>query len=256
MMIACTSISGSPGVTSWALILALAWATPQPDESDRRTCIIECDPDGGVLGCRYDVGVNPGVASLIASTRRDHGLEVSRHGREVADSVFVIPSSESALTCESVLAAGGEALGETLAEDRSLWFVDLGRASRSPITGPLQQAAAMTILWTRAERESIIQVPAAVTRLQMGGRDVIVAVVGKSGYEPNELQRFFGSQAVIELPSADNLPRLAARLVEGGRIRRHPAWTAALDAVTIIRSFLPTPPPQRTYWRPEGAPAK
>ena len=69
MIVTVGSVRGSPGVTSWSLLLAAAW--PAGPAVDR--VVLEADPDGGVLGARYGLGVEPGAVSLIAALRRSRG---------------------------------------------------------------------------------------------------------------------------------------------------------------------------------------
>jgi hypothetical protein len=69
------SVRGSPGVTSWALLLAAAW----PAEFDVERAVLEADVSGGVIGARYGLGVEPGAVSLTAALRRTEGnIDVNR----------------------------------------------------------------------------------------------------------------------------------------------------------------------------------
>ena len=63
-----------PGATSWTLLLAAAWRA----DENRRKVVLEADPDGGVLGVRYGVGVDPGAISLASAARRSRsaGFEI------------------------------------------------------------------------------------------------------------------------------------------------------------------------------------
>ena len=81
MIVSLCSVRGSPGVTSWSLLLAAAW----PGEYAAERVVLEADCDGGVLGARYGFGVDPGVVSLIAALRRadSHAVDVSVHARRV-----------------------------------------------------------------------------------------------------------------------------------------------------------------------------
>ena len=87
MIVALGSIRGAPGVTSWAVLLAAAW----PPEFQIERVVLEADPAGGVLGARYGLGVEPGVAAFLASLRRNDAelLDVEPFARMVDNHVWV-----------------------------------------------------------------------------------------------------------------------------------------------------------------------
>ena len=93
MIVALGSIRGAPGVTSWAVLLAAAW----PPEFQIERVVLEADPAGGVLGARYGLGVEPGVAAFLASLRRNDAelLDVEPFARMVDNHVWVMPEPET-----------------------------------------------------------------------------------------------------------------------------------------------------------------
>ena len=80
MIVTLASVRGSPGVTSWALLLAAAW----PAAVDAERVVVEADLDGGVLGARYGLGVDPGVVSLIAALAPQRGSRGAGRGARPA----------------------------------------------------------------------------------------------------------------------------------------------------------------------------
>src|SRR5688572_10390884 len=90
-----SSVRGAPGVTSWSLLLASAWPSPRTDR-----VVLEADADGGVLAARYGLGVEPGVAALVAAARRHdpraRWVDLADVARRLSERVWVVPGPESA----------------------------------------------------------------------------------------------------------------------------------------------------------------
>ena len=130
MIITVSSVRGSPGVTSWSLLLAAAW----PPEYGVDRVVLEADVDGDVLGARYGFGVDPGVVSLIAALRRTdtRQVDLAEHGRRAGDGVWVVPGPETSEQADRVWHGSAEAVAEYLAGDHRVWIVDVGRA-RAPL---------------------------------------------------------------------------------------------------------------------------
>ena len=63
-LIACASVSGSPGVTTAALGLAAYWPL------DLTPLLAEADPSGGDLQVLFSLPESPGTVSLAAAARR------------------------------------------------------------------------------------------------------------------------------------------------------------------------------------------
>ena len=144
MIVVLGSVHGSPGVTSWSLLLAAAW----PVESGTERVVLEADAAGGVLGARYGWGVEPGLASLAAALRRnENNVDVGEHGREVVPGLFVVPAPETAERTSAVLRACSDELAERLANDGRVWFVDVGRLDeRAQMMGFVERAAATLLV--------------------------------------------------------------------------------------------------------------
>src|SRR3954447_20330643 len=114
MIVTLSSVRGSPGVTSWCLLLGAAW----PPALGSERVVLEADVSGGVLGARYGLGVEPGAVSLLASLRRDgDAVEVEGRGRRVADGVWVVPGPEAAEQAAAVWGPTAEAVAPRLADD-------------------------------------------------------------------------------------------------------------------------------------------
>ena len=251
MIVTTSSVHGSPGATSWTLLSAGGW----PSAAAVERVVLEADADGGVLAARYGLGVDPGVATLVAAVRRhdDHGdaIDLSSVARRLGESVWVIPSAESG---ERVVPVWGSSAGDVAAmaaRDARVWLVDCGRAWRSTVAEAFVARSDLAIVVCGGRQEDLVAVPARVTGLQqIGAGSVGVLVVGRSAYTLGELGDFFGTGLVWQVRQSDDLVELASLVFTSRRARRSWVWREALEVaariaerVTPIMSVAETPPP-------------
>jgi hypothetical protein len=236
MIVTLSSVRGSPGVTSWALLTAAAW----PQEVAAERVVLEADLDGGVLGARYGIGVEPGVAGLVAAVRR-HGagsdLDLTAFARHMAGGVRVVPEPESAEQCALVWssAANVDGVAAAAASDRRVWIVDAGRLRGRVLGDPFVARSALTVVLCRNAQEDLVQVPSRVAALQRIGGAVGVMVVGKPAYPRDELVHFFGSGLLWQVEASKDLPTVAgAVLGHNRRARRTLLWRSALEVAAEL----------------------
>lgn len=230
MIVCLSSVAGSPGVTSWSLLLGAAW--PRDYGVDR--VVVEAGRDGGVLGARYPaVGVEPGVAALAAAIRRHELgqlLPMTEFARKVADGLWVVPQPESAEASSLLWSTGSttSVVATALAADARVWLVDAGRCGPGSPAVTLSASSAMSLVWSGVTHEELVGVPARVRALQRPGTPVGVVLVGTSGYQPDDLRRFFGTGLVWSVPTQRDLPAWVSAVLAGGRARRSWLWRQAL----------------------------
>lgn len=230
MIITVSSLGGAPGATSWALLLASA--RPATDTTIR--VVLEADPDGGVLGARYDVGVDPGAVSLVAACGRDNQIVLPEHGRQIQDNMWIVPGPELAETAQPVWVRGANPVARALAEDERTWIVDLGRLGPNSPVNPFADHAVMNILVAHVGNESLVQIPARINRLKTKNTATGLILVGKSGHPIPDLVEFSGADKVWEVPNVVGLPSLVAKMIAGGRARRHMVWRNAITITTDV----------------------
>ncbi|MBU3688421.1 MAG: hypothetical protein FGM29_02505 [Actinobacteria bacterium] len=192
--------------------------------------MLEADVDGGVLGARYGLGVEPGVVSFIASLRRSgDAVAVGEHGRMAAPGLWLVPGPESAEQAGSVWSGTAGQVAARLAGDDRVWLVDGGRLSQTKPTIPLAEWSNLTVVVSRSASEDLLQVPRRVAWLQQHASAVGVLVVGKAPYGSRELAEFFGTASVWTAADSDALPDLAGQALTPGRARRSPLWRSAVE---------------------------
>lgn len=245
MIVTIGSNRGSPGSTSWSLLLAAAW----PAEYGLERVVVEADAAGGVIGARYGLGVDPGTVSLTAGLRRSDGaVPVEAHGRLLAEGLWVVPGPESAEQAAGLWENSARDVADRLVADERLWLVDAGRlTSDSPATA-FASRSLYTVLVSSSATEHLVAIPSRVNALQSAcGARLGVLLIGPASNPAAELRTFLG---VSDVWTVDHLPDLAdtvgAVMVGKPRARRSLAWRQAVSTASeIARLVIPQGEPRR-----------
>ncbi len=235
MIVTVGSIRGSPGVTSWSLLLAAAWPTAFGAER----VVLEADPSGGVLGARYGWGVDPGTVSLIAALRRGgpgNRIAVESHARSVAPEMWVVPGPESAEQARAVLAASAPDVAAGLRGDDRAWFVDAGRLDESNPTLATVSEAAVSLVVCGGRPEDVVALRSRVGLLRRHGAGTVGVIVTSScPYQRGELAGFAEADQVWLAPADVDLREVAAAVLgPSRRARRTMVWRRALDVAADV----------------------
>ena len=241
--VALTSASGSPGVTTTAVGLALTWPRP--------VLLIEADPTGGsgVLAGyfrgthEYDVGLielalspsspadalrdvvrplNDGLASFVAGTRS--------------------PAQATALT--RVWEPLGEALADLDMQGQDV-IVDAGRLGLLGSPEPLLAGADLALLVTRSSLPALAAARswASVVRRERGWRQAGALLIGEGDpYGPREVSKVLDLPLIATLADAPDAAAVfhrgatPPRNFESGPLVRSLRAAAASIQATIARS--------------------
>jgi hypothetical protein len=240
VIVALGSVRGSPGVTSWTMLLAAAW---EQESVDRGRVVLEADPDGGVLAARYGVGVDPGAITFAASHRRGVGewLEVAEHSRDLGSNVMLIPGTESADRASSMWRDAAPTTASAIAANsRFDWFVDCGRFRPESPSLAFTDVAALTILVVGPMIEDLLQLPATLRLLQPRNGTVVNDWSSASRLTGvQEIKDFLRSEHVFLAPSSRNLPAETAAIISTNRARRGWLWRSALTLVAELKATMP-----------------
>lgn len=233
MIVTVGSIRGAPGVTSWSLLLAVAW--PAVRVVDR--VVLEADVCGGVIGARYGLGVEPGAVSFTAGLRRnDSSVPLDSHGRRCGSGVWVVPAPESAEQAHGLWESSAGGVADRLAVDDRWWFVDAGRLTSASPAASFASRSAFTVLVCRATPEDLVAVPSRVAALSSGCSDRLgVVVMGRPAHNRDELSAFFGLRSVwVVRDSADTVAVVGSLLAGDVRARRSSLWRSAVEVAADI----------------------
>lgn len=200
-LIALTSASGAPGVSTTALGMALKWPRP--------ALLVEADPTGGAgVLAGYLRGTRPYLRGLIelaltASTIEDGLAEVVEQieGTEVSF-VAGTRTHAQATALRDLWAPLADALVALEAHGQDV-VVDAGRLGMIGSPGPLLAAADVVLLVVRTDLPSISAARSwteTVVRGDLGWQHAGVLVVGEGNpYSSREVTRALGLPAVASI---------------------------------------------------------
>jgi hypothetical protein len=231
------SIRGAPGVTSWAVLLAAAW----PPTVDVERVVLEADPAGGVLGARFQIGVDPGLPQFLAGLRRsdEPTPNIDRFARMVSDHIWIIPAPETGERTRAVLGSITDDIARRLADDQRIWFVDTGRLDDTNPSIALLNEASLAVLVVGSRTEDLVQVPSCVERLQKRCARTALIVSGQTPFTEAELVEFSAADVVWIVGDRNDLAAGAALALAGRRGRRTWAWRQALDVASAAAAMVP-----------------
>jgi hypothetical protein len=250
-LIACASVSGSPGVTTAALGLAAYWPL------DLTPLLAEADPSGGDLQVLFSLPESPGTVSLAAAAGRSAGPDLLwRHAQWLAPRLAVVPGpagADQAAATGARLAAGSWAPVTAAAASGAMIVADCGRASPGTPAAPLIQAADVLLIVTTADAAALAHLHARLGALRRLNPQAQLLLTGPRGpWPPAEIS------ATLQAPVAGRLPHDPAgtSALRGHHVRRGPGtrWrsperlpllTAAADTAARLASLLVTTAPGR-----------
>jgi hypothetical protein len=237
-LVALVSPGGSPGVTTTALALSLAWPRP--------VIVAECDPAGGSVLAGALGGYHPGGVGLM-----EHAIEAGRDPEAGADALagqlvpldcsqarMVLPGLTDPRQAAGLVSAWA-AVAATLAAQDADVIADCGRLDAGPVQPLPILAAAATVAIVM--RPTLRQVWAARPRIEMlaqlvGGTERLVLIVtGPGSYPARDVSASVGVPLLAQLP-ADATS--AGVLSDGAPQRRDfasgPLLTAARGAASAL----------------------
>jgi MinD-like ATPase involved in chromosome partitioning or flagellar assembly len=222
------STRGSPGVTTTAVALALAWPA-----DGARPVVVEADPDGGSAADRAGLAQDPGLATLATASRRGPGATtIADHCQELPAGVRVLvgpPSPEEM----GVALGDAERLLHVLAGGPDDVVIDAGRLRPDAPTGPLVRAADTLLLVARPVLDELRATRHRVEALRGDGLEAGLVLIGDRPYPPAEVADALGA-AVVGVLVDD---RRAARAVWSAvpvRARRNPLVRAAGSVAAAV----------------------
>lgn len=194
------SVSGSPGVTTLSLGLALAWPRP--------VLLVEADPSGGsAILAGYCTGLaRPGLSELVLA-HRHHQLAEELPSRlfPLADSnASLLPGLRSSQQAASLLGVWDALLDALRRREQSTGvdvIVDAGRSGTVGSPEPLMTESDVTVVVTGTGLPELARVRSWLPRLQEGSAGVVRLVIAGRvrPYSTAEVTKTLGVPAVGEI---------------------------------------------------------
>ncbi|HZM79898.1 MAG TPA: hypothetical protein VFC19_29550 [Candidatus Limnocylindrales bacterium] len=215
MLIAVGSFKGSPGVTSFALALAVRWPAVGP-----APVMVEVDPSGGDISTRRQTHDEPGLAAMAMAAQAGPLSDVSAWAHRLgiaADVVVAPPGAAAAVTVNELCARAPHALAQ-LAQRRPV-LADLGRLDATHPGLSLLDNAYELLVMAHLTAEGVRHVRTRIAQVAARCR-VRLVLTGRAGLPPEEVAGYLGVPvaATVEADQA-SLDLLA------GRAKRSMGWT-------------------------------
>lgn len=238
MNVVMSSVSGSPGVSVWLMLLNGLW----PSDNALERVGVEADTAGGVMGVRYRLDSKTDL--LVAESSRWEGssaaVEVSRFATKVGEGAWLVPGPKTPESAAKVwrAAGGASSVASLAARDRRVWMFDVGRARPDGELSPLFDDAAVSVLFVRGSAEELTKVRGRIAALKRTGAQVLVAVTGESDHGHGEVTEFLGIPNVHFLPDDGNLVSDTQQVWASRRSRRRNVWEAGSALAGAIAEVL------------------
>jgi hypothetical protein len=231
MLIALTSLKGSPGVTTFAVALAANWPVAV------RRLVIECDPAGGDLAQRFGLAPSPGLLSLAAVARQQAGPDVVwNHTQTLAGQLPVVagpdggPQARAAL---GTLAAAGSPLCRAAREPGVLVLADCGRMDPGSPAEPLMRQADVLLLVSGTYSDQLAHVAARLHELGRAADRASLVLAGR-GHPTDEVERELGVPVMTRIPHDPTAARSLTGHAVAGRGRKGGLAQAAVAVAKVL----------------------
>jgi len=213
------SVRGAPGVTTTATLIA--GALPDP------VVLVEADLAGSVMAVRYDLGREPGLTTLAASSQPESAAW--REHAQDAGGVAVLVGPDSPDSARSLWRRAGPQLGRALAASDAIVIADLGRIGEEP---PLLDDVSYLVLLVRPIAEHLVTLSYRLSMLRnlATGLQIGVVLIGDGNYGEVDVAGPLGVDVIGVLPN----DRQAAETLSGRGNRRSLARSRLFRAATAL----------------------
>ena len=237
MLIALSSVKGSPGVTTFTVALAANWP------SAVRRVVVECDPAGGDLGQRFGLALSPGLLSLAAAARQPIDSSAFwNHTQLLADELPVVPGpagGPQARAALSTLVPAGSPLHRVAREPGVVMLADCGRMDPGSPAEPMIRQADALLLISGTHSDELAHLAARLHELgQVAARPSLV-LAGR-GHPTKEVEQELGIPVMARIPYD---PTAAANLTGHaipGHARKGGLVRAAVEVARILAAGAPS----------------
>lgn len=238
MNVVLCSVSGSPGVSVWSVLLSGLW--PSDQQWERVT--VEVDLAGGVMGARY--GLDSRTEQLIAAAPRWDGgatsVDAKRFAHRVGEGAWLVPGPKTPDSADRLwrVADAPRSVAAMAATDRRVWLFDAGRAVPAGVMAPFFSESAVVVLFVRGVAEELAKVRSRLRMLKASGAHVMVVVSGRTDHGHSEVIEFLETRAVHFVPDDSQLVDDSRAVWSGRRGRRRSVWVAGSELAGAIAEVL------------------
>ncbi|CAN5443939.1 hypothetical protein BH23ACT3_BH23ACT3_04000 [soil metagenome] len=251
--------------TTTTLALAAAWPVHTTDDFDHLDhhpghhpdlLFLELDPTGGSMAAWLDLPGSPTLSTVVTGAADHDWPTVAALARRSSSGVQVIPAPARSVEASRAVAEADRWLTDLFAGlERPTVLADVGDPSAASGLPPVVRIADVTIVVHRQARQSARAAAVRVERLAetvdmvvSSGSSMVLAVVGDSPFEPEEILRFVAGSydpdsAVAPVVTLADEPLSAAVLagrtgVSSRRLARLPLMRSAGSLATTTSVVL------------------
>jgi len=236
MLIALTSVKGSPGVTTFTVALAANWPAAA------RRVVVECDPAGGDLAQRFGLPPSPGLLSMAAAARGQLVPEaVWNHIQPLVGEVHVMPgpsgSHQARAALSGVTTSGSPLYGAGQLPGVAM-FVDCGRMDPGSPAEPVIRNANVLLLVSGTHSDELAHLAVRLHELGRAAARPCLVLAGQ-GHSTAEVERELGIPVMARIPhdpaaaAALTGHAVAGRREKGGLVRAAGAVARSLLGGTV-----------------------
>ncbi|WP_410630943.1 hypothetical protein [Amycolatopsis sp. cmx-4-83] len=254
MLIALTSVKGSPGVTTFAVALAASWP------AGARRVVVECDPAGGDLAQRFGLAASPGLLSLAAAARQPVDQDVVwNHTQPLPGGIQVMAGPPGAHQARAALGTLTSATSPLFAHRPAVAvFADCGRLDPGSPTEAVIRHADVLLVISGSHSDELAHLATRVHDLgRIAARACLVLAGG--GHATNAVERELGIPVMARIPddpsgAANYTGRAAPHRRRAGGLVRVASVVAQVLAAGPSRE--PSPPVLDAVQQVPGVPAQ
>jgi|GEM_PF-1514881 len=209
-VVAITSSRTSPGATTLAAGLAIAWS-----HLVERSLLIEADPAGGVLALRFELAPAPSLTSFASDVRNAFQQDLVWSNTQDLRGAHCMPAPVDPRLARSWIERVAPTLNTELPKLGAPTVIDLGWVDEDGASMPLVRAADTTLIVTSPDVAEVQGLLFQIRRLQDAGANVALVTVGSTPNDPQEIATLTGIPLAAVLPD----DRQVAAALTGGKFK-------------------------------------
>ncbi len=217
------SAKGSPGATSLAAGLSLAWQTA----NNRPALLLEADSDGGILAARFGLATTPSLIELAGKARHELSLQsIQSNCQPLAKQVQCLIAPGCGYTTSRLLSSLAERLANGFKQFHDVdAIVDIGRIRANSPTVKFVEHCDLAVIVARPEFEQLVPLVHLARCLKDRKPKPTLVCIGDRPYPPTEIAKSAGLNLLGVMAYDARVSHvLAAGHPENNRQRRLLLW--------------------------------
>ena len=224
MIVGVVGAGGGVGTSTLSLLLSASVREFAGESAD--VVLVEADRSGGVVGARWQLGLDAGVGSWVSGLAADGSRSVSEFGRQVVKGFRVVPGPAGVVEAEKALTGQAVSLlSSAMSADTSRWWtVDLGRGCST--VRPLAQLSSVVVVVSSGAEEEVAGLAAVVEAVRPA--KCVLVLGSRLSFSADEVVEFCGGEVVVRSGVECFDGSSAVKIIEGKGRKRSQEWKTAV----------------------------